>query len=190
MGIFRKIFAGRVPMSAQKGGVYAGTFDPITWGHLDIIMQAARVLPRLIVLVAINAGKSPVFSDSERVDIIRHEIEAHVKPALAAEGVACDISVEKSSGLTAAFMEANNAPFYIRGLRPGTDFDNEYPLAMAGRREYPRFQPMFFVASKADLNYVSSTIARELAKLGGKSLHAHVTPYVEEKLKQRLGSAR
>lgn len=177
-------------MTEEKGGVYAGTFDPITRGHEDIILQAARVMPRLIVLVAVNAGKSPVFTPEERVEMIQHEIETRLKPQLAAEGVTCDISVEAYSGLTAAFMEAHNAPFYIRGLRPGTDFDNEYPLAMAGRKEYPAFQPMFFVASEADLNYVSSTIARELAKLGGKSLHAHVTPYVEEKLKQRLGPAR
>ncbi|MBI3440577.1 MAG: pantetheine-phosphate adenylyltransferase [Proteobacteria bacterium] len=169
-----------------KGGVYAGTFDPITRGHLDIIVQAARVVPRLIILAAVNADKHPVFTDEECVDMIRHEIDAYVKPLLAAEGVVCDISVEKYAGLTAAFMEAHNAPFYIRGLRPGTDFDNEYPIAMAGRREYPAFQPLFFVASDANLNYVSSSIAREMARLGGKSLSAHVTPYVEEKLKQKL----
>lgn len=169
-----------------KGGVYAGTFDPITRGHLDIIVQAARVVPRLIVLVGVNAGKNPVFTADERVEMIRHEIDTQVKPLLAAEGIACDIRVEKSSGLTAAFMEAHNAPFYIRGLRPGTDFDNEYPVAMAGRQEYAAFQPLFFVASDANLNYVSSTIARELAKLGGKSLSSHVTPHVAEKLQQRL----
>lgn len=170
-----------------KGGVYAGTFDPVTRGHLDIIAQAARVVPRLIVLVGVNAGKNPVFTADERVEMLRREIEAHIKPALAAEGISCDLRVEKYSGLTAAFMEAHNAPFYIRGLRPGTDFDNEYPIAMAGRREYAQFQPLFFVASDANLNYVSSSLARELAKLGGKSLGAHVTPYVEEKLSERLG---
>lgn len=170
-----------------KGGVYAGTFDPVTLGHLDIILQAGRVVPRLIILVAVNAGKNPVFTDDERVEMLRHEIETTIKPALAKEGITCDITVEKHSGLTAAFMEAHNAPFYIRGLRPGTDFDNEYPIAMAGRKEYPQFQPLFFVASDANLNYVSSSIARELAKLGGKSLSAHVTPHVAEKLQQRLG---
>lgn len=169
-----------------KGGVYAGTFDPVTLGHLDIILQAARVVPRLIILVAVNAGKNPVFTDDERVEMLRHEIDAHIKPALAKEGIICDIAVEKHSGLTAAFMEAHNAPFYIRGLRPGTDFDNEYPIAMAGRKEYAAFQPLFFVASDANLNYVSSSIARELAKLGGKSLSAHVTPHVADELKKRL----
>jgi pantetheine-phosphate adenylyltransferase len=110
-----------------------------------------------------------------------------VRPVLKEEGINCVISVEKSSGLTAAFMEANNAPFYIRGLRPGTDFDNEYPIAMANRKEYAAFQPMFFVASDANLNYVSSTVARELARHGGKSLSSQVTPYVEQKLRERLG---
>lgn len=171
----------------KKGGVYAGTFDPITRGHLDIIAQAARVVPRLIVLVAINPGKKPVFTDDERVEMIRHEIDDHVKPLLAAEGISCDIRVEKSAGLTAAFMEAHDAPFYIRGLRPGTDFDNEYPIAMAGRKEYAAFQPLFFVASDAGLNYVSSSIARDLARMNGKSLSTHVTPYVEKKIKERLG---
>ena len=171
-----------------KAGVYAGTFDPVTRGHLDIILQAARVLPRLIVLVAVNSGKNPLFTEEERMEMIRHEIEAHIQPQLAAEGIVCDISVEKHSGLTAAFMEANNAPFYVRGLRPGTDFDNEYPIAMANRREYSEFQAMFFVASDANLNTVSSTVARELARLGGKSLSSQVTPYVEEKLRTRMAA--
>lgn len=173
--------------TTPKGGVYAGTFDPITRGHLDIIVQAARVMPRLIVLVAVNDAKRPVFTDDERIEMIQHEIDTHVKPLLAAEGFTCDISVKKSSGLTAAFMEANNAPFYIRGLRPGTDFDNEYPIAMAGRKEYSEFQALFFVASDPNLNTVSSTIARELARHGAKSLHCHVTPYIEQKLRERIG---
>lgn len=170
----------------RKGGVYAGSFDPVTRGHLDIIAQAARVMPRLIVLVAVNPGKNPLFTDDERVEMLRHEIDEHIKPALKAEGYACNIIVEKHKGLTAAFMEANDAPFYVRGLRPGTDFDNEYPIAMANRREYAAFTPLFFVASDANLNYVSSSLAREIAKLGGKSLPSLVTPYVEQKLTERM----
>lgn len=173
-------------MPQPKGGVYAGSFDPITRGHLDIILQAARIVPRLIVLVAVNSKKTPVFSDKERMEMIRHEIDQHVKPALAAEGITCDITVDKSSGLTAAFMEAHNAPFYIRGLRPGTDFENEYPIAMAGRKEYDAFQPIFLVASDPSLNNISSSMARELARLHAKSLSTQVTPHVEQKLRNRL----
>ncbi len=82
-------------------------------------------------------------------------------------------------------MKANNAPFYVRGLRPGSDFDTEYPVAMANRAEYPELTPVFFLASDPGLNYVSSSISRELARHRGESLEHHVTPFVAEKLRAR-----
>jgi len=169
----------------ETAGVYAGSFDPVTKAHLDIIIQAARLLSRLIVVVGVNSEKNPWFTDQERVEMLRHEIEHVVKPQLEAEGIKCDIGVELNSGLTAAFMKANNAPFYVRGLRPGNDFDAEYPVAMANRDEYKGLTPLFFIASEPALNNVSSSISRDLARYHGESLNRHVTPYIEEKLKGR-----
>jgi pantetheine-phosphate adenylyltransferase len=169
----------------KEAGVYAGSFDPVTRGHLDIIFQAAKLLPRLIVVVGINSEKNAWFTDEERIEMLRHEIETVVKPQLAAESKSCDITVEYNGGLTAAFRKANNAPFYVRGLRPGNDFDSEYPVAMANRVEYKALVPLFLIASEPALNNVSSSIARDLARHHGESLGAHVTPYVEEKLKAR-----
>src|SRR5947207_467747 len=120
-------------LNKETAGVYAGSFDPVTKAHLDIILQAARLLSRLVVVVGVNSEKNPWFTDEERIEMLRHEIEHVVKPQLAAEGIKCDITVEYNTGLTAAFMKANNAPFYVRGLRPGNDFDSEYPVAMANR---------------------------------------------------------
>ncbi len=136
-------------------------------------------------MVGVNSEKNPWYTDEERIEMLRHEIETVVKPRLAAEGKSCDITVEYNSGLTAAFMKANNAPFYVRGLRPGNDFDSEYPVAMANRAEYKELVPLFLIASEPALNNVSSSIARDLARHHGVSLGAHVTPYVEEKLKAR-----
>lgn len=173
------------PLDKEKTGVYAGSFDPVTKAHLDIILQAARIFPRLIVVVGVNSEKNPWFTDEERVEMLRHEIEHDIKPKLAAMGKSCDITVEYNSGLTAAFMKANNAAIYVRGLRPGSDFDTEYPVAMANHAEYPDLMTVFFVASDPALNHVSSSISRELARHHGQSLEHHVTPYVAEKLRAR-----
>jgi pantetheine-phosphate adenylyltransferase len=173
------------PANGEPAGVYAGSFDPVTRAHLDIIFQAARVLPRLIVVVGVNSEKNPWFTDEERVEMLKHEIEHVVKPKLAAKGKSCEISVQYNSGLTAAFLKANNAIVNVRGLRPGNDFDNEYPMAMVNHDENPDLMTIFLIASDPALNHVSSSFSRELARLEGQSLEQQVTPYVAEKLRAR-----
>ncbi|MDD9901242.1 MAG: pantetheine-phosphate adenylyltransferase [Alphaproteobacteria bacterium] len=170
-----------------KAGVYAGSFDPITRGHTDIILQAARLLPKLHVVVGVNPLKSGgLFTPDERVDMIRHEIETAVKPQLEKEGIACDIKVAKHSGLTVAFMEAQNAPFLIRGLRLGTEFDAEYPTLVANHKEYNKFTPVFLCTTDPHLQIISSTLARELERFSGKSVKEYVSPHVAKKLKKRI----
>lgn len=117
--------------------------------------------------------------------MLKHEIEHVVKPKLAAKGKNCEISVQYNSGLTAAFLKANNAVVNVRGLRPGSDFDNEYPMAMVNHDENPDLMTIFLIASDPAFNHVSSSFSRELARLGGQSLEQQVTPYVAEKLRAR-----
>ncbi len=171
----------------KKAGVYAGSFDPVTRGHLDIIFQAASLLPKLYVVVGVNTDKNPIFTDDERTEMMRHEIDTVVRPRLKKAGLSCDIRVERNDGLTATFMEAHNAPFYVRGLRLGMEFDKEYPSLVAGHLEYKDFKPVFLVTTKPDLQIVSSSLAREIGHFNGKSLGHYVTPYVEKKLRQRMG---
>jgi len=170
----------------SKSGVYAGSFDPITKGHLDIIFQAAKLLDTLYIVVGVNSAKTPLFTAEERIAMIRHEIAAITEPALKQAGIKCEIKVAKHPGLTAAFMKAHDAPFYIRGLRLGTEFDAEYPAIVISKREYPAFTPVFLCAADPALQVVSSSMARELQRFGGKSMDALVTPYVAQKLKARL----
>ena len=169
-----------------KTGVYAGSFDPVTKGHLDIIFQAATLLDTLYVVVGVNPGKTPLFSDTERQDMIRHEIKTLIAPQLKAAGHKCKIEVKTHGGLTAAFMKAHNAPYYVRGLRLGTEFDAEYPAIVVSKREYKDFTPLFFCTAKPDLQVVSSSMARELERFGGQSMKDLVTPYVGKKLKKRI----
>lgn len=173
--------------SQHTAGVYAGSFDPVTRGHLDIIFQAACLFSRLHVVVGVNPGKNPLFTPDERVAMVRHEIDTVIAPRLQAQGRVCDIYVEKNGGLTAAFMKAHNAPFYVRGLRLGMEFDAEYPTLVAGRLEYDAFKPVFLCTTDPHLQIVSSSLAREVERFGGASIGHYVTPYVEQKLRQRMG---
>lgn len=167
----------------SRTGAYAGSFDPVTKGHTDIILQAAGLLDRLYVVVGVNPSKTPLFTPDERVEMIRGEIDAAVRPALSSP---CDIRVETHTGLTAAFMKAHGAPYYVRGLRRGTEFDDESQAITASRLQHPGFTPVFLCASDPRLQDVSSSVARELARFGGQGLEHYVSPAVAEKLKKRI----
>lgn len=169
-----------------KTGVYAGSFDPITKGHLGIIFEAARLMDRLYVMVGVNPAKQPLFSAAERVAMIKKDVREFLRPRLKDAGIACDIRVRQHQGLTAHFMQAHNAPFYIRGLRMGTEFDAEHAALVAGRNEYKDFTAVFLTLADTNLQSTSSSLVRELEMLGGKSVSKYVTPHVAKKLKERV----
>jgi pantetheine-phosphate adenylyltransferase len=170
-----------------RRAVYAGSFSPITRGHHDIIMQAARTFDEVIVAVGINPGKMPLFTDAERVAMIEHDIKTHIAPALVAEGVKCNLLVASFNGTTARFMQANDAPFYVRGLCAGTEFDAEFASLMVSKNIYPAFTPVFFCSTNPKLQSVSSTIAREVCKFGeDQILGEYVTDHVKDKLIERM----
>lgn len=172
---------------AFRRAVYAGSFSPITRGHHDIILQAARAYDELIIGIGINPQKQPLFTEAERAAMIEHDIKTHIEPVLRAEGVKCTLRVVSFEGTTARFMQASNAPFYVRGLRLGTEFDAEFPSLMVSKNIYPAFTPVFFCSTNPKLQTVSSTVAREVCKFGeDQILDDYVTPHVKDKMIERM----
>jgi pantetheine-phosphate adenylyltransferase len=140
--------------------VYPGTFDPITNGHLDIIGRALKVVDKLVVGVAVNAGKGPLFSLTERVEMCRHEVG---KLKLAEQ---VPVEVVPFDNLLMHFVTGIGATVIIRGLRAVSDFDNEFPMAGMNARLNPRVETMFLMASERN-QFISSRLVKEIAQLGG-----------------------
>ena len=141
-------------------GVYPGTFDPVTNGHMDIIGRAARILDRLVVGVAMNAGKGPLFPLEERVELVKAETDA----ITARTGT--PIEVVPFEGLLVAFARQVGADMIIRGLRAVTDFDYEFQMAGMNHRLDPGVETVFLMASETH-QFISSRFVKEIARLGG-----------------------
>jgi len=154
-------------------GVYPGTFDPITNGHLDIIGRAARILDRLVVAVAINADKTPLFSVDERVAMVRQDI------AMLNHNRA-DIVVEGFDTLLVSFAAEQKASVLIRGLRAVSDFDYEFQMASMNAKIAPDIETVCLMASDRH-QFIASRLVKEIAKLGG-DVSQFVSPSVEQKL--------
>lgn len=165
-------------MSAARVGVYPGTFDPITNGHTDIIVRATKVVDRLVVGVARNAGKGPLFSTEERVAIVKAEIE-HL-PADARKRIA----VKPFDTLLMQFAVDNGASVIIRGLRAVSDFEYEFQLASMNRHLIPQAETLFLTPSER-YSFISSSLVREIARLGG-DVSGFVHPAVQDALRQRF----
>ncbi len=154
--------------------VYAGTFDPMTRGHLDIITRAAKVVDHLIVAVAKNtsAAKSPLFSLEKRQELAQNTINAiDNKSALRA-----DITVEAFDGLLMQYAEDVNAKAIIRGLRTVSDFDYEFQMAGMNKHLKPDIEVIFMMAS-SKYQHISSRFVKEIARLGG-DVSDFVTPEI------------
>jgi len=146
--------------SRQLVGIYPGTFDPVTNGHLDIIARAARTLHRLVVGVAENVGKAPLFPLPERVELVRAETDR-----IAAEtGTA--IEVVSFGGLLVDFARSVQAGVIVRGLRAVSDFDYEFQMAGMNHRLDPAIETVFLMASERH-QFISSRFVKEIARLGG-----------------------
>ena len=143
---------------AERIAVYPGTFDPVTNGHIDVISRAARLCDRLIVGVAINIGKGPLFDLEERVALVRDEV------ALLDGGVR--IEVRAFDSLLITFARSVGASMIVRGLRAVSDFDYEFQMAGMNRRMDPGIETVFLMA-KEEFSHVSSSLLRQIAALGG-----------------------
>ena len=141
-------------------GIYPGTFDPVTNGHMDIISRATRVVHRLVVGVAENTGKGPLFSLEERVELVRSE----VRPV--AERTGTEIEVRSFKGLLIDFAHAANAGVIVRGLRAVSDFDYEFQMAGMNYRLDGEVETVFLMASERH-QFISSRLVKEIALLGG-----------------------
>jgi pantetheine-phosphate adenylyltransferase len=166
-------------MTKPRVGVYPGTFDPITNGHMDIIVRASRVVDRLIVAVAVNAGKGPLFSLDERVGILNEEIAAHKDHDLQKR-----VEIRSFDSLLMHFAMSVHAQVIIRGLRAVSDFEYEFQMAGMNARLNPKIETVFLMASDR-YQFISSRFVKEIGALGGEIAH-FVSPRVAEHLKARF----
>lgn len=139
----------------NKKAIYAGTFDPITLGHLDVVERAARIFPELIIAVAAVTGKSTLFSQEERVELVRSTTASLP-----------NVTVEPFEGLLVNYARAQGARVIIRGLRAFSDFEYEFQMALTNRRLAPDLETLFLMP-KQDYSFLSSTNIKQVAALGG-----------------------
>lgn len=161
-------------MSRQRIGVYPGTFDPITLGHMDIIRRGAKLVDKLVIGVTTNITKSPMFSDDERLDMVRRECAA----------VDTDIVVVGFNSLLMDFAESQGATVIIRGLRAVADFEYEYQMAGMNQQINSGVETVFLMAD-VGLQPIASRLVKEIALYGGP-IHKFVSPQVCEDVKARV----
>ena len=166
----------------QRIGIYPGTFDPITNGHGDIIRRALNVVDRLVIGVARNDAKGPLFSTDERVEIVREEV------ANLENGGGERIEVRPFATLLMHFAESVNANVIIRGLRAVSDFEYELQMASINARLNPNVETVFLMASDR-YQFISSRYVKEIGALGGDVSH-FVSPRVAQRLLARYAGAR
>ena len=165
-------------MQSEKIGIYPGTFDPITNGHTDIIGRAARVLDKLVVGVAINPGKGPIFDIDERVELVREEI-SHLDNTNGGM-----IEVMPFQSLLINFAHQVDATVIVRGLRAVSDFDYEFQMASMNAKMAPDIETLCLMASDK-YHFIASSLVKEIAKLGG-DVSQFVSPRIQERLSERL----
>jgi len=155
-------------------GIYPGTFDPVTNGHMDIISRATRVVDELIIGVAINAGKGPLFTLDERVEMVTHEVSS------LSEGVSDRINVQPFEGLLTDLAVSCDASLIVRGLRAVSDFEYEFQMTGMNRRLNPEIETVFLTASEKH-QFISSRLVKEVVSMGGDITH-FVASNVRDKL--------
>jgi pantetheine-phosphate adenylyltransferase len=153
--------------------IYPGTFDPITRGHIDLVERASKLFDKVIVAVAINPGKQPVFSLEERVGLVKETLkDINNVEACGFEGLLIDIAKQK------------NASVIVRGLRAVSDFEHEFQLAGMNRKMDANIETLFLTPAE-QFTYISSSLVREIARLGG-DVTEFVAPEVAQALHTKL----
>ncbi|MBI5119404.1 MAG: pantetheine-phosphate adenylyltransferase [Rhodospirillales bacterium] len=166
----------------ERIGVYPGTFDPVTNGHMDIILRATKVVDRLIVAVAVNAGKGPLFTVEERTQLIADEVGALKNT----NGVV--IEVRPFDNLLMHFAKQVGAAMIVRGLRAVSDFEYEFQMAGMNARLDQQMETVFLMASDR-CQFISSRFVKEIGRLGG-DIAPFVSPRVKEKLVERFKNSK
>ena len=166
---------------SDRTGIYPGTFDPVTNGHMDIINRAASVVDYLIVGVAINAGKGPLFSVDERVEMVAGEIEETLG------NHQCVVKVQSFNGLLTDFAANCGASLIFRGLRAVSDFEYEFQMTGMNIKLNPDIETVFLMASEGE-QFISSRLVKEIGSLGGDISH-FVSSRVRERMLTKFGKA-
>jgi len=166
-------------MSSERIGMYPGTFDPITNGHTDIILRATKIVDRLVIGVARNIGKGPLFSPEERVEMVREEIEQ-----LTDAETRRRVEVKSYDSLTMHFAVEQGATVIVRGLRAVSDFEYEFQMAGMNNRLNPNVETVFLMANDK-YQFIASRFVKEIAQLGGDVSH-FVSPRVVQRIADRF----
>jgi len=159
----------------MKRAIYPGTFDPFTNGHLDIVQRATALFDKIIVTIAKNSSKDPLFTTEERIDMIR-ESTAYLQ----------SVQVDSFEGLLVNYAKQKNANVVIRGLRMISDFEYEFQMALMNRKIADDIETVFLMPDER-YTYLSSSIVREIAQLGG-DCSPFVPLHIEKRLKEKYST--
>jgi pantetheine-phosphate adenylyltransferase len=162
-------------VTTKRTAIYAGSFDPITKGHEDLILRTIGFVDHLVVAVATNSAKQPLFTADERIAMIRGSLSADPR-----------IEVCSFTGLLVDFAKRIDSRLLIRGLRAVSDFEYEYQMALMNRHLSPQLETVFMVPS-LDTTYISASLVREIARFGG-DLSSLVHPVVADALRKKMAT--
>jgi len=164
-------------LNPHRTAIYPGTFDPITYGHIDVVNRATALFSKVIVLIATNSSKTPLFSADERVTMIREVFRNNRR-----------VTVAAFDGLLASYARKNRAFVIIRGLRAVSDFEYEFQMALTNRKLDKQIDTVFLMPDER-YTYLNSSIVREIARLGG-DVRDFIPPSVRRHLIRKLGPGR
>ena len=159
--------------------IYPGTFDPITYGHIDLIKKSLKIFDKIVVAAAENIGKSPMFSLEERREMVGQEISL-IKAENDARGYSSEIEVTSFNSLLMHFVDEHKAKFVIRGLRAVSDFEYEFQMVGMNARLNPDVETLFLMSSERH-QFISSRLVKEIAILGGE-----IDDFVSSRVKERM----
>jgi pantetheine-phosphate adenylyltransferase len=168
-------------MAERRTAVYPGTFDPITNGHVDVIRRGQKLVDHLIIAVAVNVGKGPMFDFDERIAIVKEEV-ANLDVSR------CTVDVRPFEGLLTSFAEQAGAAMILRGLRAVTDFDYEFQMTGMNARLNSEIQTVFLMASERH-QFIASRLVKEIARLGG-DVSSFVSPGVCDHLAAAIAAEK
>lgn len=153
-----------------KTAIYPGSFDPVTFGHLDIIERAGHIFDKLIVSVFVHSAKKPMFTVEERLDMLRNVLKGHK-----------NVQIECFEGLLVDYLKKKKVNVVVRGLRAISDLEYEFQMAAVNRTLYGGMETVFFMP-RLRYTYLSSSVVRDIAHFGG-DVSKLVSPYVVKKIK-------